>query len=161
MNNTDKMIEVVQAHQQGKPVESATSPSDVHNDWKEISAAHTFDFSTNEYRVKTVSAEPVQPSEILEIIQSFKEGKKIESRILPSQANLDPTWNLDLSPSFNFSLYEYRVKSEPLQFWVTIHGKDKNTATVYSSKQAAEQFNPGGHLRTILVQEVIDPSATP
>ncbi len=54
--------------------------------------------------------------EIIAVVTAHRDGKKIEHR------NRDSTeWLPTESPAWNFRFYDYRIKSEPREFWIVKH----------------------------------------
>ena len=80
--------------------------------------------------------------EMIEVLQAAKEGKQIQYRCCAMKSWKDTTY-----PSWDFSLYRYRVKPEPREFWLSNDGKYAHTKA-----EAEEYFGEGN---VILVREVI------
>jgi hypothetical protein len=70
--------------------------------------------------------------EMIAVLQAAKAGKKIQERSRTCQ--FLPPWADSPTPSWNFPLFDYRVKSEPRTIWVNEYGQHLAT---HSSKESA------------------------
>ena len=81
----------------------------------------------------------------VDVLQRYKAGETI-------QCQLNDLW-IDLrDPQFNFGATNYRVKPEPVEFWMNVSPIANRN---FDTKEEAESFCTFGS-RTILVREVIE-----
>ena len=87
--------------------------------------------------------------EMIEVIQAYADGKKIEYKAL----NFDYNWEVINEPPWNFSKYSYRVKAEPLEQWVNTYD---TYSIAYSTKQIATETCDPDVIRTAVhMREVV------
>lgn len=68
-----------------------------------------------------------EAKKLLPVIQAFADGKQVQARL-----NCNASWVDRKDPGFD-SAYEYRIKPEPLECWVTV---DCN-GDLYAFKEAS------------------------
>ena len=95
--------------------------------------------------------------ERIDVEKAFLDGLEIE--IESSRGNGSGEW-LKLSP-FQLNNYvflwnhnDYRIKPEPMEFWVNIYEKDAGFNTEGEAKELGEQYS--GYIKTIKVREVTE-----
>jgi len=84
------------------------------------------------------------------VMEAYEDGAKIEHTV--QHQNL-PWLNIN-KPSWDWTRYEYRVKPEPLTFWVNVYPDGTHGAT-WCSKQEAIRAETKS-TRTVKMQEVIE-----
>lgn len=87
--------------------------------------------------------------EKIEVMQAALDGKTI-------QFSNGPLW-IDCEPEhliWQWPDYDYRIKPEPLEFWVLMVENSNTPSLVNESKEYLSQFRSGG--KTIKVREVLD-----
>jgi len=73
--------------------------------------------------------------EIIEVVQAYLDGKTIQCK-----KKSGTTWGITHRPYWNFDLMEYRVKPDPLEFWLTIGTNDISSAPrVYHTNDEAKR----------------------
>ncbi len=85
------------------------------------------------------------------VMQAAEDGKDIE--ILQGKDVWD---KIDFQPDFNWEICDYRIKEEPVEFWVNVY--DSGVGGNYKTKKIAVQCIPIGSvcLKTIKVREVTE-----
>lgn len=89
------------------------------------------------------------------VMLAFAEGKRLECR-----AHGSSKWHTCAVPTFSFDHYEYRVKTEPLEVFVTYYeiGGDGKTPTCggayFSEDRAKNMMSRGGVVKKF--REVIE-----
>ena len=58
--------------------------------------------------------------EIIAVLQAYQSGKTIQACSLQTETPIWNTSDKDRAPSWDFSLYKYRVAPEPRTFWVVV-----------------------------------------
>lgn len=53
--------------------------------------------------------------EMIAVLQAVKEGKQIQVRV----GGESPFYDCLSSPVWDFAMFEYRIKPEPREFWLT------------------------------------------
>ena len=90
--------------------------------------------------------------EAIEVLQGIKDGKAIQSALEGYKwEDRDDTYNNDLPDFHNLN---YRVKPEPLEFWVNVY--PHGSACLHETEKLAIQHRSDGVSRTIKVIEVIE-----
>ena len=89
--------------------------------------------------------------EAIRILLAMQEGKEIQAMVK------DTGWNkrdvsADVMP--NFQYFTYRIKPEPLEFWVNVY--PHGSACLHETEKLAIQHRSDGVSRTIKVIEVIE-----
>lgn len=91
--------------------------------------------------------------EKIEVMQAALDGKDIE--YTPHK----DYWEIDPSPSFNWDRFNYRIKPEPMEFWVNVYegGETDGELAIYLMETVAKDRGAQlGARKTIKVREVID-----
>ena len=95
--------------------------------------------------------------EAIEVLQAMRDGKTIQ---VESDNGPQPCWEdrdeecEDELPDF-YNL-EYRVKPEPIEFWVNIYPPPHGSACLHETEEEANRNRCGASSRTIKVREVIE-----
>ena len=86
--------------------------------------------------------------EIIEITTAFRNGNIV-------QVSLRDGWKDSINPAWQFTAYDYRVKPEPMVFYVNIYPERKNDC-IHQSKEEALKWVGRDCVRTIKVVESIE-----
>ena len=93
--------------------------------------------------------------EKIEVMQAALDGKEIEHTWIHQNEWI--TTQTQPYPDFNWQKMDYRIKPEPLEFWINIY--EGGVFSVFSSVDSAE-FDADGmdisFIKTIKVKEVTD-----
>jgi hypothetical protein len=87
--------------------------------------------------------------EKIKLMQAFDEGEFIEE--VPIGGN---KWCVELEPRWNWEEFDYRIKYELMEFWVTVY--DSGTIACWTTKEEADENLSSINSRTIKVREVTD-----
>ena len=85
--------------------------------------------------------------EIIDVVQADKNGREIEFRY-----GDEGSWHHRGSPIWDFITYDYRVKPEPLEFWVNVYNEFRDA---FDTEDEANAERCCGVLKTIKVREVL------
>ena len=85
--------------------------------------------------------------EKIEVMKAFDEGKKV-------QFKEGDKWIDAVSVGWNWVASDFRIKQEPMEFWVNIY-KGSNAISIYETEDAAANKAWEG-AKTIKVREVIE-----
>lgn len=80
------------------------------------------------------------------VMQAYVEGKTIQNRRRGSTGWLDVS--KFVPPDFTFATFEYRVKPEPEQFFITVYGDDARAAVRRGCAGVCENLGVGGTYST-------------
>ena len=90
--------------------------------------------------------------EKIEVMQAALDGKDIESKWL-QEGNID--WFDEDLIVFNWACFDYRIKQEPMEFWVNVY--NDGSRFLHDSKQDAHFYNESGvGKKTIKVREIAE-----
>ena len=92
--------------------------------------------------------------EKIEVMQAFEDGKQVEVTISGKSK-----WFNCGEPTWNWVASDYRVKPEPVEFWMNLY-PDGDWGRHYESKNEAIAGSSKNCLRTIRVREVIEEPET-
>lgn len=87
--------------------------------------------------------------EKIKVMQAALDGKEIEYKY-PEGGE----WHSTNNPLFKWVLFDYRIKPEPLEFWVNVYDNDGGVA--HKTKEQAIQGHGGDKCKTIKVREVME-----
>ena len=85
--------------------------------------------------------------EKIEVMQAALDGKEIETKVYGG-------WDDQPSPEFNWIDFDYRIKPEPIEFWVNIY-RDCRCGDYKTKADALEKASPDVQ-NTIKVREVTE-----
>lgn len=88
--------------------------------------------------------------EKIEVMQAALDGKGIEFR----PAETDHEWRIIDDPLFVWGDYDYHIKQEPIEFWVTVY--DSGTTACWLTEKEANDNLSSLNSKTIKVREVLD-----
>lgn len=94
--------------------------------------------------------------QIMEVMQAYLDGKKIERRHTLDAGN-ETMWRVYKTPDWNWNHYDYRVKQEPREFSVVVD-RDGKAIGVGEVKDGTIIVVPSGKIRdakVIKVREVL------
>ena len=93
--------------------------------------------------------------EIIAVVQAHKNGKALEMRDDPANEWRERRNLLEGNPpTFNFAEYEYRIKPEPLECWVTVNDSG-NFSGLHTKKSTAEEEVKTWAGRVVHMREVL------
>lgn len=98
-------------------------------------------------------SEKASTAEKILVMQAYVDGKIIQC----ARAEADSSkWWVPVSPSWNWTVYKYRIKPELLEKWVIVYG-DGSWGSVYATKEEAEEdAYIDEAMRVALMREVTD-----
>ena len=77
---------------------------------------------------------------MIAVMQAAKEGKTIQFRVLDS-SDIDVRWRDAHAPSWDWTVFDYRVKPEPRRVWLNWYPTKKCRSSVcYDSREEAASF---------------------
>ena len=82
--------------------------------------------------------------EQIKVMQGADDGGDVE-------VNSGKVWHETPFPSWNWADKDYRIKPEPMEFWVEVY--ESGNHTVHENHQAIVSL---GHIKTIKVREVME-----
>jgi len=88
------------------------------------------------------------------VMAAFDEGKPIQGR-QRGRGKLVPDWRDSNRPRWNWAFFEYRIKPEPLTFWVNIYSEGDYGRPRDTEEEARKASGCMGG-RTVKMQEVIE-----
>ncbi len=88
-------------------------------------------------------------NEMIEVIQAHRDGKKIQAKSILIDWH-DTVLN---QPSWNFDVYDYRIKPEPREWWVNVY--PDGDSYWYETKEAADKQTSKYRLECRHVREVL------
>ena len=73
--------------------------------------------------------------EMIEVIQAHRDGKKIEWRLKNEE---DSPWsNSPFGISWDFHDFDYRIKQEPREWWISVRGTESCAVAFLNRESAA------------------------
>lgn len=88
--------------------------------------------------------------EKIEVMQAALDGKEIQILICDGWDD----WDNDTLPAFNWGANDYRIKPEPMEFWVNVY--DDGIKILISHEANIDNYEKDGLVKTIKVREVIE-----
>ena len=77
---------------------------------------------------------------MIAVMQAAKEGKAIQSR-LRAHRDVDEFWSYAPAPSWNWTVFDYRVKPELRRVWLNWYPtKNCRSSVCYESREEAASF---------------------
>ena len=74
-------------------------------------------------------------TEMIAVLQAFERGEAIQYRNRNSKK-----WR-PVNPIWNFSLYDYRARPRPREWWINVYSKDALTFFRHDSRANADEAN--------------------
>jgi len=92
--------------------------------------------------------------EQIEVMQARQDGKHIERNRASGMGNNG--WVEKDDTAFDWANFDYRIKQEPMEFWVKIYEKGNMLCTIKASADNCDMYNAGKFIKTIKVREVTE-----
>ena len=82
-----------------------------------------------EDRIKVQEEAIKDAQDKIEVMQAFIEGKEIQLRRRVSGTN----WAISPAPAWAWDSFDYRIKPEPIELWITYYSQDHPRPAVYTT----------------------------
>jgi len=90
--------------------------------------------------------------EKIEVMQAALDGKEIERN-----TGTNNGWQPEPDPDWSWDCWDYRIKPEPMEFWINVYvDGEEGVFTHYSEEAAVDFASTRLDLKTIKVREVMN-----
>ena len=90
--------------------------------------------------------------EKIEVMQAALDGKEVEWISLNNTAS---RWTLYPSNKFDWGTFDFRIKQEPMEFWVNVY-PEPNYCGLHTTWKEADEAKARDLIKTIKVREVTE-----